>query len=210
MDRVNKELINYIEKNVLPVYEKDNSGHRMDHIEYVIRRSLKFANQFDNINLDMVYAIAAYHDLGHHIDKDNHEILSAQMFYDNNIMEEFFIDEERIIIKEAIEDHRASLDGEPRSNYGKIISSADRNVDMDSILRRIHAYSEKHYPHYTLEEMIERAHQHTWDKFSTDGYAKTYCFDSEFEELREETDRLIKDKEKFRRKYLKANNLESK
>lgn len=156
MDRVNKELINYIEKNVFPVYEKDNSGHGMDHIEYVIRRSLKLANQFDNINLDMVYAIAAYHDLGHHIDKDNHEILSAQMFCDNNIMEEFFTDEERIIIKEAIEDHRASLDGEPRSNYGKIISSADRNVDMDSILRRIHEYSEKHYSHYTLEEMIER------------------------------------------------------
>ena len=73
MDRVNKELINYIEKNVFPVYEKDNSGHGMDHIEYVIRRSLKFVNQFDSINLDMVYIIAAYHDLGHHIDKKNHE-----------------------------------------------------------------------------------------------------------------------------------------
>ncbi len=41
-------------------------------------------------------------------------------------MKDFFDDEQRIIIKEAIEDYRATLEYEPRSDYGKIISSADR------------------------------------------------------------------------------------
>lgn len=89
----------------------------------------------------MVYAIASFHDLAHHIDKDNHEVLSAKLFYENEKMKEFFTDEQRKIIKEAIEDHRASLEYEPRSNYGKIISSADRNVDITSSLKRTHAYT---------------------------------------------------------------------
>lgn len=34
----------------------------------------------------MSYVIAAYHDLGHHIDKDKHEVISAKMFEeDENI-----------------------------------------------------------------------------------------------------------------------------
>ena len=56
-------------------------------------------------------------------------------------MEQFFTKEQRQIIKKTIEDHRASLEYERRSNYGKIISFADRNVDMISSLRRTHTYT---------------------------------------------------------------------
>ncbi len=31
----------------------------------------------------MVYVIASFHDISHHIDKDNHEVLSAKLFYEN-------------------------------------------------------------------------------------------------------------------------------
>lgn len=136
MKEINKQLQQYIEEEVFPVYENNDSGHDIKHIEYVIKRSFKFSNQFENIDLNMVYVIATFHDLAHHIDKDNHEILSAKLFYENEMMKEFFTDEQRKIIKEAIEDHRASLEYVPRSNYGKIISSADRNVDIISSLRR--------------------------------------------------------------------------
>ena len=89
----------------------------------------------------MVYVIDVFHDLAHQIDKDNHEILSAKLFYENETMEQFFTKEQRQIIKKTIEDHRASLEYERRSNYGKIISFADRNVDMISSLRRTHTYT---------------------------------------------------------------------
>ena len=38
---------------------------------------LKFAKIVQDINVDMVYTIAVYHDLGHHIDKKNHEKISS-------------------------------------------------------------------------------------------------------------------------------------
>lgn len=45
----------------------------------------------------MIYAIAAFHDIAHHIDKDNHEVLSAEIFYQNAKMKEFFNEEQRKI-----------------------------------------------------------------------------------------------------------------
>ena len=80
MMRVTKKLKDYIEQQILPIYEKNDTGHDIEHIKYVVKRSLEFANQFPHINLDMVYAIASFHDVAHHIDKDKHEILSAKLF----------------------------------------------------------------------------------------------------------------------------------
>ena len=46
MCEVNKELRDYIEQKILPIYEKNDSGHGIDHIKYVTKRSLSFACQF--------------------------------------------------------------------------------------------------------------------------------------------------------------------
>ena len=100
-----------------------------------------------------------YHDIAHHIDKARHEILSAEIFYKDEEMKRFFTEDERLIIKQAIEDHRASSDSYPRSDYGKIISSADRSTDIDDFLRRTHSYTLKHFPNCTNKEMLKRAHR---------------------------------------------------
>lgn len=207
MENIDVKLRAYIENNILPIYEKNDSGHGIEHIKYVIKRSFEFANQFDDINLDMVYVIASFHDIAHHIDRNNHEILSAKLFYEDEKMKEFFTDEQRKIIKEAIEDHRASLENEPRSNYGKIISSADRNTDLVSALKRTHAYTIKHYPDLDLDDMINRAYNHISKKFGNDGYAKTYCYDKEFEDFKKNVETVIKNKYGFAVKYMEVNRI---
>ncbi len=205
--QVKKQLQEYVENNIFPIYQKNDSGHGIEHIKYVIKRSLEFAKQFDNIDLDMVYVIASFHDLAHHIDKDNHEILSANLFYKNEKMQDFFNNEQRIIIKEAIEDHRANLEHEPRSNYGKIISSADRNTDLTSSLKRTHSYTIKHYPELDLDGMINRAYKHISQKFGNSGYAKIYCDDKEFEDFKKNVADLIKNKYRFAVKYMEVNGI---
>ena len=208
MDRfVKYKLKEYIETNILTEYSKNDDGHNLEHIKYVICRCMKFAKQFDNIDLDVLYTIAAFHDIAHHIDKNNHEVLSANIFYENEDMMQFFTEEERMIIKEGIEDHRASSNQIPRSDYGKIISSADRSTDVEKFLKRTHAYTMKHQPNLTVNEIIERAYNHTKDKYGTDGYAKHYVVDEEYNQFRNEITNLINDKEKFKTKYLKVNNI---
>ena len=89
MKNVNPELKKYIEENIFPEYDKNEPGHGIVHIKYVIERSLKFAESLD-VDVDMVYTIAAFHDIGHHIDYKNHEKVSAEILKDDQKLREFF------------------------------------------------------------------------------------------------------------------------
>lgn len=195
--KINNELKEYIENNIFPVYSKNDQGHNLDHIKYVINRSIRFADTVPDINYNIVYTVASYHDIGHHIDPKKHEIISAQMMYDDAKLKEFFSDEERIVIKEAIEDHRASSDHEPRSIYGKIVSTADRNNTVEACLRRSYTYGKRLEPNSTDEELYERAHKHLNLKFGENGYAKFYFKDEEYEKFLSEIRALLADKNKF-------------
>ena len=151
---INTELKKYIEENIFPIYSKNDEGHNLNHINVVIKRSLNFAKQVPGINIDMVYTIASYHDLGCYIDRKNHEKISADMLLNDNELKKFFSEEEIKIMSEAVCDHRASLEYEPRSIYGKIVSSSDRTTSVDSIIARTHHYTKKHFPEYTLEQIM--------------------------------------------------------
>lgn len=207
MKTVKPELLYYIQSHILPEYTKNDAGHSVEHIDYVIRRSLRFAEQFENIDINIVYTVAAFHDIGHHIDKKNHEKLSAEIFYLDDEMKKFFSEEERIVIREAIEDHRASSENNPRSDYGKIISSADRSTDADEFLRRTHAYTLRYLPDCSEAEAVSRAYEHTAQKYGKTGYAKHYVKDEEYERFREHINLLLDDKDFFEKKYREINNL---
>lgn len=207
-DAANPELRSYIDNHIMPEYEKNDAGHQCSHIEYVMERSLAFVDQLDGVDLDVAYAAAAYHDIAHHIDKDRHNFLSAEMFAQDDTMKKFFDDKQRQLIVEAIEDHRASLGHEPRSIYGRILSSADRTTSVATSLRRVHAYSVAHYPEMTLDEWINRAYEHIVGKYGDSGYAPSYVHDLAFEHFKDEINRLVADKNSFAATYIAANNLQ--
>ena len=92
--QINNDLQQYIEENIFPSYKKNDLGHNLDHIKYVINRSLSFAQKVNDINYDMVYTIAAYHDIGHYIDAKNHEKVSAEMLLADKNLRRFFTEDE--------------------------------------------------------------------------------------------------------------------
>ena len=207
MNKINSNLVEYIKNNVFPVYKKNESGHGINHIKYVIRRSLDFANQFSNINLDMVYTIAAYHDIAHHIDAKKHEILSAEYFFNDENMKDFFNESERIIIKEAIEDHRASSGIVPRSDYGKIVSSADRYTDVKEVFTSTHSYYLKHTEEKELYLLINLSYNHVNSKYGNQGYSHNYCIDKEHDQFLKDVKTLLSDKWLYAQKYMEVNNI---
>ena len=194
---MNKELVDYIEKEIFQFYNKNEEGHGLKHIKTVVERSLKFAKDYD-ANIDMVYTIAAYHDLGHHIDRKRHEIISAQIFIEDENMKKWFSDEQRKIIKDAIEDHRASSNHEPRSIYGKIVSTADRAIlDFETPIKRTYLYGLAHFPNLSNEEHVEEVYNHLKQKFGRNGYAKVYLKDPEFDESLEKFRQALDNKDEF-------------
>lgn len=209
--KINENLKEYIEENVFPEYSKNEPAHNIEHIKYVINRSFKFADTVPNINYDMVYTIAAYHDIGHHIDPKKHEIISGEIMSKDENLKKFFSVEELKIIKEAIEDHRASSNHEPRSIYGKIVSTADRNNTVEACLRRSYSYNKKLHPEYNDEQIFEDCHFHLNDKFGENGYAKFFFKDEEYENFLKDIRELLSDKNKFietQKNYI--NNLKAK
>lgn len=211
---INEELKKYIEGNVFPEYEKNEKGHGIDHIKYVINRSFELVKDNDlDVNLDMVYVIAAYHDIGHHIDSKTHEIISADIMSKDKNLSNFFSEDELVTIKEAIEDHRASSKSEPRSIYGMIVSSADRNNTVEDCLRRTYTYGKKLNPDASDEELFLRAYDVLVNKFGEKGYAKFFFKDKQYEEFLKKLRELLKDKENYistQREYIRKLKLEKK
>ena len=194
---LNVKLVKYIETEIFPLYSKNEEGHGMNHIQTVIRRSLELSKDYD-VNLDMVYTVAAYHDLGHYIDKDKHEIISAQIFLKDEKIKQYFTQEQINMIKEAIEDHRASIKHKPRSIYGMIVSTADRTIiDIDYSIKRTYFYGIRNYPELSYEEQIERIYQHLNNKYGQGGYVKLYLEDKEFDEVLQKLREALSNKKEF-------------
>lgn len=206
---INQDIKKYIEKNIFPSYQKNDSGHNIDHIKYVLERSLKFAKKVPNINLNMVYVIAAFHDIGHHIDAKNHEQVSSEILEKDEFIKNYFTKDELKTMVEAVVDHRASLEYIPRSIYGKIVSSADRNTDIDIPLKRTYSYRLEHFPNATLDEIIEESRQHIIDKFGSNGYAKDkiYFEDEDYNNFLKEVELFAEDKDLFRKRFIEVNNI---
>ena len=149
-------LKKYIEENVFPEYEKNDKGHNILHIKEVIRRSFELNESMElGLNDNLVFAIAACHDNGKYVDHKTHEKIAAERFFADENFKRFFSEEERVIIKEAIEDHRSSFEEEPRSNYGKLVSSADRNSTIDIVFIRSFFVGKERTPDMTIEEFLD-------------------------------------------------------
>ena len=197
-DEIKPKLKTYIETEIFPVYERNEPSHGINHIHTVINRSLHIAKEYE-VDKNMVYTVAAYHDLGHYINPKIHEKLSAEIFMKDNKIKKWFTEQQIQMIKEAIEDHRASSDHEPRSIYGRIVSTADRTIkSIDNCIKRTYLYGKKNYPGLlTQEEQINRIYEHLNDKYGLNGYAKTYLYDEEFEIAKKKFIEALSDKDTF-------------
>ena len=198
LEKVDREIKSYIETEILPRYGR-LKGHTDTHIRQVIKRSLEFAKQVPEVNIDMVYVIAAFHDLGRLVDDETHNIESAKMLRADEFLRERFSDSEIKTMAEAVEDHRASLGREPRSVYGKIVSSADRSPDINDMLERCYDCKKLWNPGLGEDEVTALARRHMRKKYAPDGYAaKTMYFkDPEFEKMLVEVEKITRTPEGF-------------
>lgn len=194
---LNEELVEYIKNEIFPLYDRNEFAHGINHIKTVIRRSLELADGYD-VDFNIVYTVAAYHDLGHFIDRKRHEIISAEMFMKDENIKRWFADEQRMVIKEAIEDHRASCNHVPRTIYGKIVSTADRTItDIDNTIKRSYTYGKKNYIGLSEEEQFERVYEHLVEKYGENGYANVYLEDKEFDEAVSKLRQALENREEF-------------
>lgn len=200
---VSLDLMEFVEKNILPRYAAFDKAHNLTHINRVISRSLELASKI-GADADMAYAIAAYHDLGLEGPRAVHHLTSGKILAADQRLLKWFTKEQLKIMKEAVEDHRASTSHTPRSLYGKIVAEADRDLEPSIVFRRTIEYGIDHYPEKNKEEQWQRFLSHMENKYSSHGYIRLWLPNSPNEQnlkrirelisapqlLREEFDRI--------------------
>ena len=191
------DIIGYVEQNILPEYKNFDKAHREDHVIQVIECSLNIAQYYD-VDKDMVYVIAAYHDLGLENGREFHHIDSGKILMKDEMLKKWFKEEQLLVMRDAIEDHRASGKDEPRSIYGKIVAEADRVIDVDITLRRTVQFGLSHYKQYSYEEQFGRFNNHLEEKYAEGGYLKLWIPESPNGDKLKELRNIISDKIKLR------------
>ena len=145
------DLVEFIETQILPKYAEFDRAHNMEHVTRVIRNSLELVRT-TGADTNMVYTVAAYHDLGMCGHRADHHIRGGKILAADARLKKWFSVDQIMIMKEAVEDHRASASRSPRSIYGKIVAEADRDIDPDRIIRRCIQFGLANYPEKTVEE----------------------------------------------------------
>ena len=166
-------LQEYIEQTILPQYDAFDGGHKRDHAEAVIRESLKLASEH-HADEQMAYVIAAYQDLGLRFDREKHHIYSGEILMADKTLRQWFTEEQLLVMRDAVEDHRASGKNQPRTIYGAIVAEADRQIIPETVIARTMAYSAKLYPDGDFETLYARSREHLLEKYAEGGYMRLW------------------------------------
>lgn len=200
MQNPSLDLMEFIERNILPRYSAFDKAHQMQHVTQVIRSSIKLANQL-GADMDMVYTIAAYHDLGLEGPRAIHHITSGKILAADARLKKWFSPQQIKLMKEAVEDHRASASHAPRSIFGRIVAEADREISEDSVFRRTVQFGLEHYPEMNVEEHWKRFKAHMDEKYSRKGYIHLWIPGSENEKNLAEIRKIIEVPALLRKKF---------
>ena len=197
---IDRELQQYVEKEILPLYDTFDAAHKKEHAKEVIKQSLELARYYD-VDENIVYAVAAYHDTGLVEGRETHHKVSARIIRADKKLEKWFSPEQINIIADAAEDHRASSKNEPRTIYGKIVAEADRFICSEIIIKRTIQYGLSHYPELDKESNYQRTIEHIKEKYAEGGYMKLWIPESSNRQRLEQLRDLFKNRVLFRQVF---------
>lgn len=191
-------LVRYIETEIIPQYAAFDKAHREDHARAVIERALGMAEQYLQIDTEMLYTAAACHDLGLAVDRKMHHLESGRIIRSNERLREWFSPEQIEVIAQAAEDHRASAQTPPRSLYGCLVAEADRMIVPETIILRTVQFGLSHYPELDREGHWQRTLDHLHEKYAEGGYLHLLIPGSPNEKPLAELRRIIRDEARLR------------
>lgn len=200
--QVSLDLMEFVERQILPRYNAFGESHGLRHVNRVIKNSLRLA-QVTGADIDMVYVVAAYHDLGMSGPRAIHHLTGGKILFADARLKRWFSPEQLKVMKEAVEDHRASFSRQPRSIYGKIVAEADRDLEPEEIFTRCIQYGMENYPEKDKEEQWERFKHHMDEKYSQHGYIRLWIPNSPNEANLRQLRSIIEDEKKLRQEFEK-------
>lgn len=197
---VSLELMQFVETSILPKYNDFGRSHGLQHVQRVIEQSLQLAKK-TGANVNMAYVVAAYHDIGMSGPRAIHHITGGKILAADQRLRKWFSEQQIVTMREAVEDHRASLSHAPRSIYGKIVAEADRDLSPEVVLTRTVQFGLENYPEKRMEEHWDRFVEHLRNKYSSEGYITLWIPNSPNEQHLRELRNIIADSARLRKEF---------
>lgn len=156
------------------IYEQNDAAHRIDHIDEVYQNAIQI-NTVLGLGLDTGYlAIIVYtHDL-FAVHRNNHHDLAAAHLLTTDEWYMTGIDKNtRILLANAVREHRASYKGAYSSMLSEVLASADKGAPTNllAMIERSFMYGRTKLALDTTDATIH-AFKHMHEKFGRNGYAK--------------------------------------
>jgi uncharacterized protein len=198
---MNKELINYVKDNIIPQYLNFDKAHNIEHVKSVIKRSFEIAENLDeNLNSDMIFVVAAYHDMGMTVNRKNHNLHSGNIIRNDEYLKSCFDEIDIEKMAEAVEDHSTHLKRKPKNIYGQIVSDADKDIDIDNALKRTWQFAKKYFPSYDEEQKIEDVYDDLCKRYGKNGAVKFWLSDDATNTYFKEMKKIALNKDLFNEK----------
>lgn len=194
------DLMSFVEQNILPQYNAFGTSHGLSHVQHVIKNSLILARKL-GADIDMAYTVAAYHDIGMSGPRAVHHLTGGKILASDARLKRWFSPEQINIMREAVEDHRASASHTPRTMYGKIVAEADRDLEPEHVFRRTIQFGLEHYPEKDMQEQWKRFQDHMQEKYSNNGYIRLWIPDSPNQQHLKEIRNIIENPEQLKQYF---------
>ena len=209
-DKLNDDILHYIDINILPNYLKNDNAHNLEHIYYVLKKSFHIANSIkEEIDYNIVYLLASSHDAEYHIDYATHEEIVANKFLNNPFWEKYFSQDTRNLIYKSLKFHDTKIDRQKLDIYSQILRTADCEVDINVLLNRMYNFRLYYFNQMTINEIIDDSYNYLIILFGEDGLNinKNCFYDKSFERIKQKSKNLIKNKNKFKKVFAKVNKI---
>ena len=199
-----EELEEYIEREILTSYHDFDKAHDLSHVKNVIDYALELGSEFEEINQDLVYTAAAYHDLGLSHSREKHHQYSAQIVKEDEQLQKYFSEQEIEIISDACYHHRSSSEEKAKRLTSQIVADADSmdGLTIERMIIRAWNYGLENYEDKSISELYDNMYQHLISKYGKNGYAYQSLYLKETKELFAEeikrAQRTLAQKNKFK------------
>lgn len=214
-------LRKYVAERILPCYDYYDKAHSRSHIRGVMLSSMelyrelssgimswedtegRMPSEVQTLNPAMIFTIAAYHDIGVCEGREMHHIVSGRILMEDEQLHTWFSQEQMEQMKIAVEDHRASNKSVPHTIYGRIVSEADKEIDIDTIISRTILFGMVHHPELSPKEQLERSYAHLCEKYGDSGYLRLQFKESKNARNLERLRSMIRDRKAMEAEFLK-------
>ena len=178
LDFVRKEVKEYINSCVKPVYKTFDKAHSTSHFNFVTKNCVDYGKELIEkgveLNLEIAYVVGALHDIGISKGREGHAKSSGEIVRNDQKLKEFYFEDEiENLTSDSVVIIRAH--GEPPETFeylkNKGIDFRDCTcLNVSKIHELVKEYSEKGYAVIILGKHKKALHP---EVFGTIGWAKT-------------------------------------